>query len=214
MDAKDAMRKLRGPEAVGVLDIFPQNMTTEPNFNDALAIFAVVFVTHTIGAVYRWYTTKDLRHEQALLTQELLPLEQKIKLLEGNMDYFVPLSKLQRQANVLQEKLKRVNRELGEAVPQSGALGLLEKVLHYANPKKWKAQAKSKMVHILCGLFIVYRWWGVPLLLFPDNWFWPFGFVLAKPWHSSGAVGALGWYIVCTTAVPRITSTVYGVVGG
>ncbi len=129
------------------------------------------------------------------------------------MDFFVPLSKLQRQVNLLQEDLKQVNRKLGESVPQSGALGLLEKVLLYANPQKWKQQVTSKVVQIVCGLFIVYYWWGVPLLLFPDNWFWPFGFVLSKPWHPSGAVGALGWYIVCTRAVPRIVESVSGVFG-
>ena len=110
-------------------------------------------------------------------------------------------------------QMAQVQAKLGESIPETGALGVLSKVLKYANPKKWVDQAKSSGVQTICGLFIVYYWWGVPLLLFPDNWFWPFGFILSKPWHPSGALGALGWYVVCCRAVPRTIESIRGVVG-
>jgi hypothetical protein len=127
------------------------------------------------------------------------------------MEHFGAIAKLQRQANVLEEKLTAVKAKLGETPQMGGALGILDKVLAYANPKKWKEQAKASVVQTLCGVVIAYFWWGVPLLVFPGNFFWPFNSVLGQPWLSTGSLGALGWYVVCTRAVPRITSTIYGV---
>jgi len=182
-----------------------------PTTIDALVIFAVVLLTHIIAALYNWYHTRDDRNEKCRLENELRPIKRKMKQYEGNMDYFVALSKLQRQANKLEQQLNQVKAKLGESVASGGALGMLDKVLAYANPKKWKEKAKSYSVQAVCGVFIVYYWWGVPLLQFPENFFWPFGWMLSKPWLPSGSIGALGWFIVCTRAVPRIMSSVAGV---
>ena len=178
---------------------------------DALLIFGLVFITHILTTAYSWYTTRDDRTEKRRLEAELRPLQNAMKLYEGNMDYFVALSKLQRQANVLEEKLKAVKSKLGETSQMGGALGILDKVMACTNPKKWYEQAKASIVQTLCGVAIAYYWWGVPLFVFPVEFFWPFNSVIGQPWLPTGSLGAVGWYVVCTRAVPRITATIYGV---
>jgi hypothetical protein len=197
--------------AVEMASSGPTTTNLPPTVRDAFLIFFVVLVTHVATSTYKWYKSKDLYSEKYKLENEMKPLEKEITGLKNNTDHWVKVAKLQRKFNALETRLKQVNAKLGISTPQSGALGILDKVLKYASPKKWKQQVTSKIVQIVCGLFIVYYWWGVPLILFPDNWFWPFGFVFSKPWHPSGAIGALGWYIVCTRAVPRIIDSISGI---
>ena len=189
----------------------PPTLPSPTFIHPALGIFLVVLTTHIVQALYIWYITRADVNIKYQLEEQLKPLLRKMATLEGNVDFWVPLAKLQRQANVLQEKLNNVKTKLGETTPNTGAMGILDKVLKYANPKKWKEQAKKSSISTLCGLIIVYYWWGIPLFRFPENFFWPFGFVLSKPWLPSGSLGALGWFIVCTRAVPRIINSVTGV---
>ena len=87
-------------------------------------------------------------------------------------------------------------------------MALLEKVTAFLNPETWKRKAVSMVVKPVVALAIIFWWWGVPVLVFPASWFWPFGWVLSKPSLPAGALGALGWYVVCNRAVSRVLSAV------
>jgi hypothetical protein len=194
----------------------------------ALLILAVAFILQFAGTAYRLYLFAPGRARLRAARAEMRPVRVKMRGIEGNTTYFVAYSKLQRQANKIQAEIDACVEELvalgdGAATSLSGGgggrggaesggingmLDLVSKWTSFLSPKTWRKKALSMVVQPVVALALIYFWWGQPLLVFPPSYFWPFGFILSKPLFGgavpSGALGALGWFIVCSRGSARL----------
>lgn len=202
-----------------------------PSLASAALILAIAFAMQLAGALYRLYRFTPGRRRLRQAQARMRPVRAKMRSIEGNTTYFVAYSKLQRQANKIQAEIDATREALvslgdddanyvggvsGSGSTEGGGInGMLERVSKWTaflSPRVWRSKALSMVVQPVVALAVVYFWWGQSLLVFPPSYFWPFGFILSKPLFGSavpgGALGALGWFIVCSRGSARILQAV------
>ena len=192
--------------------------------NSACFILGVVFFVKFAEALYSLYLYTPGRRRLQELVAKKRPVEAQMASIEGNMTFFVAYSKLQREHNKIQAEIDECVKQLVQLGDEStskitgkssanndginGILDLVSKWTAFLSPKIWRKRAFSMLMQPMAAIVLTYWWWGQPLVVFPPSYFWPFGWIFSKPLFGStipsGALGALGWYIVCSRGCSRI----------
>lgn len=166
------------------------------NLTALLAIFCLAAAAHAVEFLWKFVGERSIRRERAELKKSLEPIARAQAILKGNNDHFVSYSKLQRKRNKLEGRIEELNSTLGESSSWAS--------LSFLDPAKWISRVKWSALHAVIGIACLVLWWGAPLLQFPERWFWPYAFILSRPGHPAGYVGALGWFIVCSRSLARV----------
>ncbi|KFD71274.1 hypothetical protein M514_03523 [Trichuris suis] len=124
--------------------------------------------------------------------------------------YISPITWLFSRLTVRRDKIeKKLHERLGEVKKELEQISMVQQFAEYSRRNRELHLLKAR-IKILAIVHCIYKYYGLPILQFPANWFAPFNFFLSFPGTRSTAdtayvsVSFLAGFTMCLTKLTTL----------